>query len=189
QQFGVGGQRRYQGDLLPVALGVGARLGGRVQTEAIHEFGAAPRVGAATNPAKEIQDLAAGQAGPQGDVTRDVGQSVVEVGRLAPRVTTEQANGAGIVSHEAEQDTQRGGLSGTVGPEEAVHLSRVHVQVQPAQGGRGTEAFDESGDLYRGGGHADPSLEGGEPMGVSVSARASVILRPWSVSKKSPMDV
>ena len=41
QQLDVGGERGDQGDLLPVALGVGAALLARVEVEALEQLGAA----------------------------------------------------------------------------------------------------------------------------------------------------
>ena len=66
QQLGVGGERGDDGDLLPVALGVGAALLGRVELEALDELGA-PRSGPGRRAAgaEQVDGLAAGEVGPQ----------------------------------------------------------------------------------------------------------------------------
>jgi hypothetical protein len=64
---------------------------------------------------------------------------MMQLGSLPPRVTTEKPGGATVGAQQPEQDADRGGLAGTVGTEESVDLTRGDGQVQPVEGGRGTE--------------------------------------------------
>jgi hypothetical protein len=50
EQLDVGGQRRDQRDLLPVALAIGASLLGRVELETLQQVGLARFGGTATQP-------------------------------------------------------------------------------------------------------------------------------------------
>ena len=77
QQLGVAGQGRDQRHLLPVALGVGPRLLRRVQREPLDQVLPALGVQAgarAAQAAEQVDDLAAGQARPQGHVPGHVGE-------------------------------------------------------------------------------------------------------------------
>ncbi len=135
EELGVAGQRGDQRDLLPVALGVGAGLLGRVELEAFGQVLPALGVQAAAQPAQEVDDLAAGQARPQGDVAGDVGQPAVQGHGVAPRVTAEQFGVARARAQQAEQDPQGGGLARAVRAEEGVHLTLADGQVQAVQAG------------------------------------------------------
>ena len=66
EQLGVGGERRDERDLLPVALGVRAALLGRVELEALEQLRAALRVEPAAQPAEQVDRLAAGQRSATG---------------------------------------------------------------------------------------------------------------------------
>ena len=60
QQVDVGGERRDQRDLLPVALGVGPALLGRVEVEPLQQLLAAPGAGVgAAHPQQHVDRLAA----------------------------------------------------------------------------------------------------------------------------------
>src|SRR5690606_11971308 len=85
QQVDVGGERGDQGDLLPVPLGVGAALLGRVQLEAVDQLGAAARVQAAAQASVEVDDLAAGEVAPERHVAGDVGDPAVDLHGVRPR--------------------------------------------------------------------------------------------------------
>ena len=63
--------------------------GFEVEVEALHEVASAPLVHATAQAGEEVDRLAAGEVGPQGDVTGDVGHPAVQVRRLAPRVAAE----------------------------------------------------------------------------------------------------
>jgi hypothetical protein len=137
-------------DLLPVAPGVGARLLGRVQGEPLDERLAAFRVQAAAQPAQQVDDLTAGQAGPQRHVAGHVGQPAVQAHRVVPRVPAEQAGLAGVLLQQAEQDADRRGLARAVRAEEGVHLAGAHGQVQAVQGPGPAERLVQGADLDRG---------------------------------------
>ena len=132
-----------QRDLLPVALGVGAALLGRVELEALDQLLAAGRVEAAAQAAEQVDRLAAGEVGPQVDVAGHVGEPAVELDGVGPRVAAQQADLAGVGAQEAEQDADGGRLAGAVGTEEAVHLARLDGQVEPVERAHVAEGLDE----------------------------------------------
>ena len=133
QQLGIGGQRRDQGDLLPVALGVRPCLLRRVQVEALQQAGPAVRVQPAAQPPEQVDDLAAGQVRPERHVTGHVRQPAVQRGSVAPRIAAEQPGRPAAGPQQAEQDPDGGGLTRPVRPEEAVHLPGRHGQVKRLQ--------------------------------------------------------
>ena len=124
EQLDVGGQGGDEGDLLPVALGVGPALLRRVELEALDQLGAALLVDAAAQPAEQVDDLAAGEVGPERDVAGHVGEPAVQLVGVAPRVAAEEGGAAAVGAQQAEQDADGGGLPGAVGAEEAVDLAR-----------------------------------------------------------------
>ncbi len=116
QQLAVRGQGGDQRHLLPVAGGVGAGLLGRVQPEPLDQAVPAGRVQPAAQPAEQVDDLAAGQAGPQRHVAGHVGQPPVQRHRLAPGVAAQQPGRAAARPEHAEQDPDGGGLARAVRP-------------------------------------------------------------------------
>ena len=93
EQLDVRGQRRDEGDLLPVALGVGPALLRRVQLETLEEPGLAGRVEPAAEPPEQVDDLAAGEIGPDRHVAGHVGEPSVQRLDLGPWVAAEQRRG------------------------------------------------------------------------------------------------
>ena len=91
QQLDVGGERGDQGDLLPVALGVGCgpSWSGRARSARSARRGASSSSPPRSRPSRSI-DLAAGEVGPQVHVAGHVGEPPVQRGRVAPRVAAEQ---------------------------------------------------------------------------------------------------
>ena len=77
QQPGARREGRDQRDLLPVALGVGARLLVRVEFEALDQLGAALFVDAAAHAGQQVDGLAAGQIRPQRDIAGNIGDLAV----------------------------------------------------------------------------------------------------------------
>jgi hypothetical protein len=71
----------------------------------------------------------------------------VQVHRIAPWVTAEEAQGASICAQQPEQDPQRGGLAGPVGSQETVDLTRGDVQVELVEDLGPTEALDQADDV------------------------------------------
>ena len=133
QQLDVGGERGDQRDLLPVALGVGARLLGRVELEALQELGAALLVEAAAQPAEQVDHLAAGEVRPQRHLAGHVGQAAVQPLHVAPGIAAEQPRHAGVGAQQAEQDADRGRLAGAVRAEQAVDLAGPHLEVEAVE--------------------------------------------------------
>ena len=139
-ELGVGSQRRDERDLLPVALRVRPRLLGRVEVEHVEQLGATSRIVPALQPTHQVDDLAAGEIGPERDVARHVGQPRVELADVAPRVHAEHRDGSPVRAHRAEHHAQRGRLSGAVGPQEAVHRAALDSEVEAVEGASGSVA-------------------------------------------------
>ena len=159
-----------KGDLLPVALGVGAHLLARVQVETLNERGAtsgdllALGPGASSERGEGLQGLAPGERGPQGDVAGHVGQALVEGDGVVPGVGAEEAGPAAVGADHAQQDAQGGGLARPVGAEEASHLTGGDAQVQAVQGagsaGAPAEDLDQAPDVNDGGRAVGTGLPG-----------------------------
>jgi len=149
EQVDVGGEGGDEGDLLPVALGVGAALLGGVELEALDEGGALGGVEAAAEPAEEVDDLAAGEGGPERDVTGHVGEAAVEGLDVGPRVAAEEDDRAGVGAQQPEEDAQGRGLAGAVGAEEAVDLAGPDLEVEAVEGDGRAEGLVEVADLDR----------------------------------------
>ena len=147
EQFDVGGEGGHEGDLLPVALGIGAALLRRVEVEAFDQIGALGLVQSAAGPAEQVDDLAAGEIGPEGDVARAVRETAVQRRRVGPRVAPEQAGGPAVRAEQTEQDPDRRGLARTIGSEEAMHLTGFDLQVEAVQRPGRPEGLDEAGDI------------------------------------------
>ncbi len=148
------GQRSDQGDLLPVALGVGPCLLGRVELEALDHLGApalvdpAPTsVVRAAHAGQDVDDLTPGEVGPQRDVAGDVRQSPVQVGGVVPRVAAQHRRRPGVGAQQPEQDADRRGLAGAVGAEEAVDLAGLDAEVEVVQRAGGSEGLDDVAEL------------------------------------------
>jgi hypothetical protein len=165
QQLDVGGERGHQGDLLAVALGVGAGLLARVQVEQLQQLGPALGVQPAPQPAQQVDDLAAGQGRPQGHVPGHIGQPAVQGDGVTPGVAAEQLGGAGVGPQQPQQDPDGGGLAGAVGAEEPVHLAGPDLQLQPVKGAGGAEGLDQPRDRD-GGCHLVDVASSGDPMAV-----------------------
>ena len=90
----------------------------------------------------------------------DVRQPSVQLDRVAPGVPTEQGEPAVVSAEHPEQDPDRGRLAGAVGPEEAVHLPRIHPEVEVVErADPGPEVLHQPGEHDRGGhGHPPPDL-------------------------------
>ena len=90
QQVHVGGERRHQRDLLPVALRVRPALLGRVQVEPLQQLLAVTGAGVRTAHAQQhVDGLAAGQVRPQRHVAGHVREPAVDGHRVPPRVLAE----------------------------------------------------------------------------------------------------
>ena len=145
EQRHVAGERRDEGDLLPVALGVRLALLGLVELEALDETPPAVLVDAATEPAEQVDDLATAQGGPEHDVAGHVGELTVQLGGVAPRVAAEDGRGAAVGAQQAEQDADRRRLARAVGSEEAVDLALADAEVESVEGDGGAERLAEAG--------------------------------------------
>jgi hypothetical protein len=145
QQLDVGRQPGDERDLLPVALGIGAALLGRVQVEALEQLGAPVLVEPPAQAAEEVDRLAAGEVRPQAHVTRDVGQATVQRDRVRPRVAAQKTRKAGVGAEESEQHADRRRLPRAVGAEEAVHLALGNVEVEAVERPHAPEGLDETG--------------------------------------------
>ena len=57
----------------------------------------------------------------------------MQLGRLAPRVAVEHRGRARVGAEQAEQHPDGRRLAGAVGPEEAVHLARLDLEVEAVE--------------------------------------------------------
>ena len=146
EELGVAGERRDEGDLLAVALGVGPALLGRVELEALQQVARRrcrvllaagrggrsphPRSGWATGSPRRGRRRAAGAGRPRR-----------AHGSLPNRRTLPRP------CEHPEQHPDGGGLARAVGSEEAVDLALRHVEVEAVQGVQVSERLDQTGDL------------------------------------------
>ena len=143
EELGVGRQGRDQGDLLPVARGVGAHLGRQVEPEALDEGGLAGQVDPPVHPGQQVEGLAPGEGRPERHVAGHVGDAGVQLHGVGPRVEAEHPRRPAVGADQAEQDADRRGLARSVGPEEAAHLPGLDDQVQPVERGRRAERLGQ----------------------------------------------
>lgn len=155
EQVHAGREGGDDGDLLPVALRIGAALLLRVEVEALDQVRAAAFVEPAAQAAEQVDHLAAGQVGPEVDVPGHVGEAAVECRRVAPGVAAEQADVPGVGPQEAEQDADGGRLARAVRAQEAVHLTGGDLQVEAVEGPRRAERLPQARD-------GDGVVHGGE---------------------------
>src|SRR5262245_24068412 len=123
KEFGVGGERRHQANLLAIPFGVGSRLLGRIELEALEKLIPPSQVEVAPEAAEEIDDLAPAEVRPQAHLARHVRETAVQRDSVAPRVTAEKRDLARVGAKQAEQDADGRGLARTVGSEETVDLA------------------------------------------------------------------
>ena len=153
----IAGQRRDKGDLLPISFGVRGDLGAGVEVELRDEFVAALRAISPAHAPQGLDGLAAGQPWPQGHFGRNIRESPMEFLWLDPRIGTEETCGASVWLEQSEQDTQRGGFSCTVGPEEAVNATLIHMEGEPIEGTGGAEGFDDIVEIDHGAQYCSPT--------------------------------
>ena len=123
----VGGQRGHKGNLLPVALGVGADLFGRVELKALEQVLPTGRVETSAQLAQQVDHLTPGEVGPQVHLAGHIRKTPVQSDRVAPWVTAEQVDVTAVGAEQPQQDADGGRLAGAVRPQEAVHLARLDV--------------------------------------------------------------
>ncbi len=147
QQSGIRRERRDQRHLLPIALGVGARLLGRIEVEPLDQLGAPLLVDAAAHPGQQVDRLPTGQRRPQRDIAGHIGHLAVQRDGVGPRVAAEQSHRSRVGARQAEQDADRRRLTRAVGPEEAVHLAIGDGQVEAVKGAHRAEVLRQPPDL------------------------------------------
>ena len=133
QQLGRRRQARDQRHLLPVALRVGAGPLRGVELEAPDELVPSTLVDVAAEAGEQVDHLAAGELGPQAHVAGHVGEAAVQLDGVPPRVAPEQLHVTGVGAQEAEQHADGRRLARAVGTEEAVHLARLHHEVEAVE--------------------------------------------------------
>jgi hypothetical protein len=94
EQLGARRERGDERDLLAVALRVRARLLGGVELEALAQLLAAFGIVTATQPAEDVDHLAAREVRPEAHLARDVREQAMEVYRIGPWVAAEQRDRA-----------------------------------------------------------------------------------------------
>ena len=151
QQVHVRGERGDQRHLLPIALGVGAGLLGRVQIEAIAQIIPSRPVPPAAQPGEDVDRLAAGEVRPELDVTGYVGEPPVQRDGVVPGIAAQQTDGPAVGAQQSQQHAHRRRLSGTVRAQEAVHLARRDLEVQSVQCTGAAEGLDQASRRDHGG--------------------------------------
>ena len=121
----------------------------RVQPEALDQLGASRSIDAAPHPGQQVDDLAAGQGWPQRDIAGHIGDLTVQGDGIGPRVASQYPHRPAVTAGQAEQDPDGGGLAGTIGAEEAVHLTLAHGHVESVQRLRAAESFTQALDFDR----------------------------------------
>ena len=122
----------HEGDLLPVALGVGPGPLREVEFEPFDEFAAVGLVDAALQSGEQFEALFTGEARPEADVTGHVGQVGVHLGG-AGNVDALDLGAAGRRFDQPEEESERRRLARAVRAEEAEHLALGDVERQIVQ--------------------------------------------------------
>ena len=147
EQLGIGGERGDKRDLLPVALGVGPCLLGRVQLKPVEDELLALGVERAGEPHQDVDGLAAREIGPERHVPRHVGDAPMQRDGVGPWVASQKRSATAVGPQKTEQDADGGGLARAVGTEKSGHLARRDREIEPAEGLNGTEALGEALDF------------------------------------------
>ena len=103
------------------------------------------RYGLSAESSEKVDDLAAGEVGPERDVAGNVGQAAVQGLDVVPRVAAQEGDGAGVGADEAEEDADGGGLPCAVRAEEAVHLAGLHLEVEAVESDGRSEGLAQTG--------------------------------------------
>jgi hypothetical protein len=120
-----------------------------VEVEAGEQVVPPGRVEAPAQPGEQVDDFAAGEVGPEGDIARDVGNPSVQLRHIGPRVAAQQSGLATVGAQQPEQDPDRRRLARAVGSEETVNLALLDGEVQAVEGDGGAEGFTQPADLDR----------------------------------------
>src|SRR5262249_43598137 len=118
-----------------------------VELEALDQLVAAPGVGATAQTCEQVDDLAAGQVGPQVHVTGHICQPLVQGDGVGPRIAAEHRSLSAVGLEQAEEHPDGGGLARAVGPEEAVDLPAADCQVQSVERAGLAESLRQPGRL------------------------------------------
>jgi hypothetical protein len=102
--------------------------------------GAADRVHAGEDDQAFLDRQRAGQMDIAGGEIRPAQCLEAVGGQVGP----EQADGALVGCDQTEEHVERGGLAGSVGPEETDHLTFANREADVVHGGNGTEALDQA---------------------------------------------
>src|SRR6202034_4734307 len=89
EQWRAGHQGGDEDDLLPVPLGVGADLLGRIEVEPVDQLVPVAGVDGPVHAAEQMQGLGAGEGGPQACLPRYEREAPVRLGRPALAVRAE----------------------------------------------------------------------------------------------------
>jgi hypothetical protein len=104
--------------------------------------------------AEQVEHLCARERWPHRELAGHVRDASVQLDGVRPRIEVQHGRGAGGRMQQSQQQTQRGGLPGTVGPEVAEHLTAVQLEVEVIDGHHVAERLGEPlGAQHRVDGH------------------------------------
>ena len=155
EQVGAGHQRGDQDDLLPVALGVGADLLGRIELEPRDQLVPVHLIDAPLDTAEELKGLGAGEGRPQVRLTGHERQAAVRLDGLAMAVEAEDlAPPLGRVD-EPQQQADRRGLARPVGAQVTDHLTLGNLKIEVIEGCDAAVALRQPLRAYGGSSHSN----------------------------------
>ena len=148
EQVGTDHQRADEDDLLAVPPGIGTDLLVRIEVEAGDQLVAVGHVDLAVDPAEQVERLGTGQRRPQVGFPGHVGEAPMRLDGLALAVEAEDLAAPRRRLREAEHETDRRRLAGSIGAEVPDHLPRRDLEVEMVERHHVAEALGQAFRSY-----------------------------------------
>jgi hypothetical protein len=136
-------ERLNEAELLPVPLGQAPDLAAQVQLQAFGQLINAGTSDAAAEVGEIGQQLPAGLAAVDDELAGEVPDPTAQGDAVAPGVDPQDGDAPAGGSDQVQQQPDGGGLAGTVGAQEPIHLAAMHLQIQPGQTAGAAVSLDE----------------------------------------------
>ncbi len=144
QEVGTTRQRRDEHQLLPISLGIGSDLLGRVEVESLDQLVAVRRICLALYLTKEMKCLGPGERGPEVHLPRHIGKAPVRLNRPGLAVESEDLSSSGSGTGQPQQQADGRRLARAVWAEVAEYLPWSDLEVESLERGGGSVPLGQS---------------------------------------------
>lgn len=155
KELDVARERRNERNFLPIPFRVITPLLREVELESLGEVVSAATIVSTfrasfstTHATEQAYGLTTRERRPETHVARNVGESFVQLHRIAPWITPEQSHPSRTRSKEPEQYSESGRLPRSVRSEKGMDIARLHVHVESVERYCTAEPLRESRNLY-----------------------------------------